>query len=72
MDPQIVVAANPLVADPGLRRGLDPVLFHEGIGFLACRQVMILNLVPFAFEQVLGLQAIGAKMIRHDHPVELG
>ena len=72
MDPQIVVAANPLVADPGLRRGLDPVLFHEGIGFLTCRQVMILDLVPFPFEQVFGLETIRAKMILHDHPVELG
>ncbi|ETX28165.1 hypothetical protein RISW2_09485 [Roseivivax isoporae LMG 25204] len=33
---------------------------------------MILDLVPFPFKQVFGLETIRAKMILHDHPVELG
>ena len=72
MHPQIVIAADPLIADPRLRRGFDTMFIHEGVCFLACRQVMILDLVPFPFEQVFGLETIRAKMIRHDHPVELG
>jgi hypothetical protein len=44
----------------------------ERIRLLAARQVLVLDLVALAFEQIERLQPIGAGMVGHDHAVELG
>tara|TARA_B100000378_G_C18056472_1_gene414520 strand:- start:294 stop:440 length:147 start_codon:yes stop_codon:yes gene_type:complete len=44
------IAADPISNDEGPGRGLDAVLLLEGVGFLARRLVMILDLEAFAFQ----------------------
>ena len=69
---QIVIPADTLAADKGLRGRLDAVLFLEGVGLLARFEMMVLDLEPFALQQVDGLEAIGTDMLGHDHPVDDG
>ncbi|MGK9020065.1 hypothetical protein ACRS9I_24445, partial [Pseudomonas aeruginosa] len=69
---QVVVAAHAPPVDEGLRRGIDAMLLLERIRLLAARQMLVLDLVALAFEQIERLQPIGAGMAGHDHPVERG
>jgi hypothetical protein len=43
---QIVIAADPLAADKGLRRRVDVMLVLEGVGFLARGEPAVIHLHP--------------------------
>jgi hypothetical protein len=70
MRAQILVSADPLAADEGLRRRLDVVLALERFGLLARAQPAVVDREAAPLEQVLRLQAVGANMLVHHHPVE--
>jgi hypothetical protein len=46
------------------------VLRLEGVGLLARGEVVVLDLVAGPLQQVLGLQAVGAGVVRHHHAVD--
>jgi len=68
----IVVAADALAGDEHLRRCRNPMLRLEGVGFLARAEVMILDLVTAAPQQVLGLEPVRADVAGHHHPMKNG
>jgi hypothetical protein len=68
--PEIVIAADALAADEGLRRGLHPMLGLEGIGLLPRLQQAVIDLEAPAPQQVARLEAIGTGVPRHHHPVQ--
>ena len=67
---QVVIAADALAADEDLGRGRHPMLRLEGVGLLAGGEVMVLDLVAGALQQVLRLEPVGADMVRHHHAVD--
>jgi hypothetical protein len=67
---QVVVSADPFAADEGLGRRLHAVLGLEGVGLLARGEVMILDLITRALQQVLSLEAVRAGVLRHHHAVK--
>jgi hypothetical protein len=69
---KVVEAADARAVDEGLRRALDLMLGLEAVGLLPRGQQMILDREALPFEQVLGFQAVGAGVLRHDHPIEDG
>ena len=69
---QIIVAADALAIDKGLRRRLDAVLFLERVGLLARFEMMVLDLEAFALQQVDRLEAVGTDVFGHHHPIDGG
>jgi len=70
--PEVVIAADPLAADEGLRRRFYRVFGLESLGFLTRAEPVILDGVTPAFQQRPRLEAVGTGVFRHDHPVEAG
>ena len=70
--PQVVVTPDALAIDKGLRRSLHAMLGLEGIGLLTGLQMVVFHRIALAFQQVPGLEAVGAEVIGHHHPVESG
>lgn len=62
----------PFPVNEGLRRRLDVMIALEGLGLVLGLQVMILDDVALALQQILGFQTEGACVLRHDHAVENG
>ncbi len=72
MFPQRVIAADALVTNEGLWRGVDIMLGLEGVSLLARGQMMICDRIALGFEQPFRLDAIGTDMFGHHHPVKRG
>ena len=53
-------------------RYLFAMLCLEGVGFLAGRQVAVFDLIARAAQEVPGLEAVGAGVLRRHHAVEDG
>jgi hypothetical protein len=68
----VVIAADALTAHESLRRRLYAMLSLEGVRLLTCGQPAIVDGVPLALEQVLGLQSVRAHVRVHHHPVQDG
>ena len=66
---EIVVTADALAADEGLRRLPDRALPRESVGFFARLQPMILDLIPLSAQQILGLETLKADLIRNHRPI---
>jgi len=62
MLPQIIIAANAFALDEGLGCGFDIMLVFERVCLGAARQPIILDVEPFALEQVQGLETKGTDM----------
>src|SRR3546814_11202317 len=72
MHAEIIVSADPLAIDEGLRRRVDSVLLLERSGLFTGLAVVILDREALTFEQILCLQPAGAEMVGHDPPVDRG
>jgi len=70
MLPQIIIAANAFALDEGLGCGFDIMLVFERVCLGAARQPIILDVEPFALEQVQGLETKGTDMSVCHHAID--
>ncbi len=63
MHAQIVIATDARAIDEGLRRGLHVMFTLEGLGLVLGGQMVVFNTIALTLEQILGLEAKGAKLI---------
>jgi hypothetical protein len=68
----IVVTTNAFAVDKGLRRRVDVVLGLERVGFGARCQPVVVDVIAFSLQEVLGLEAVRAHMLVHHHAVQTG
>src|SRR5205085_12081170 len=69
---EVVMAADPPPADEDLGRRRDSMLRLERVRLLPSLEMMILDLVTRALQQVHRLQPVGTDMLRHHHAVDGG
>ncbi|PCC98329.1 hypothetical protein CO192_16210 [Halopseudomonas pelagia] len=72
MPAQIVVTADTLLADKGLRGGINIMLGLECVGFFAAGQPVVVHAVALPPEQIKRLQTKWAEVLFHDHAVKRG
>ena len=68
--PQIIVASDPPITHEDLRRGRNIMAGLEGLNLLSRGKMMVLDRKARALQQVQGLEAVRAGVIRHHHPVK--
>jgi hypothetical protein len=63
---------DPHAINVGLRRGRNAVFRFEPVNLLARGEEVILDRIAARSQQVAGLEAIGASVIRHHHAMKDG
>ncbi len=67
---EVVIAADALSVDEGLRRGLNVMLDLEGVGFGSRCEPVVIDGIAAATQDIPRLEPEWADMFRHHHPVD--